>query len=325
MFPIGYYFINTHEKLIQLSYSYAISLGLFIFVLLISNFFNIGTSDYLENSVYFGSGRVNITKPMLILILTGPLALSTFKGKGKYLFILFLFMALFLALIGIKRSVLLSTIASFLIFGLCLKNNVKLVMSSIICFIIMAVTLTAFNKPIEIFLSRLEAREDQLEISRNTMEAESRYLETNLVINKWIDGSITHKIFGSEMFNDRYFFNTNRMLHTDYMVVINGSGLFGVILFFLVYISIIFEKEKYWRKVKHYTKFKLYNPIFYSIIASQLLMSISGTIHHIELRSFIFLYLGAIVGSLRGETRKKLIAIANKNSTSSIKHAKFYP
>jgi len=40
---------------------------------------------------------------------------------------------------------------------------------------------------------------------------------------------------------------------------------------------------------------------FYSIIVSQLFMSISGSIQGIGLRSYILLYLGAIIGTMRGE------------------------
>ena len=73
MYPVGFYFINNKEKLFQLNRVYLFVLILFILDILFANIFQYGTSDYLEDSVYFGSARVNITKAMIILIIVSPI------------------------------------------------------------------------------------------------------------------------------------------------------------------------------------------------------------------------------------------------------------
>ena len=154
------------------------------------------------------------------------------------------------------------------------------------------------------FFNRYEARIDELEISEENIEQEGRYNETIMVLDTWIKGGIKHKLFGSEIFNDAQFYKSSRMLHTDYMVVFSGAGLVGLFIWLLIYYLMIREKERYWQIIKHLSIYRYYSPTFYSILSAQLLMSISGTIQGIDLRSFILLYLGALIGTIRGESYK---------------------
>lgn len=301
MFPLGYYFINSHNKLIELSKFYAIALGFFMVNIIFSNIFQLGTSDYLEDSFYFGAGRVNITKSTIVLIFASIVFTYNSETNRKKFLIIFLVISSFITIIGIKRSVLLSAIAGFIIFGITSKSKVLFVKFVIVLSVVLGSFVILFPKTLDIFIDRIEAREDKLEITDESLDKEARYSETNRVLTAWVNGSVKHKIFGSEIFNDAYFFNTRRMLHTDYMVLIAGSGALGIILWFFMFILIIKEKTKYWRYLKKYPKYFYYHPVFYSIIVAQLLMSISGTIQGIDLRSFIMLYLGALIGALKGE------------------------
>lgn len=306
MFPLGYYFINNHEKLLLLTRSYAWALGIFMLNIAVSNLFGLGSSDYLEESFYFGAGRVNITKVMIILIFTGPILLYSHKFKYSKVFGIFLAVSSFITMIGIKRSVLLSAIAGVLIFGLTSKSKTLFLRGIIGLSIILISFVFIFPKTIEIFYDRYEARSEELEINEEVFDKEGRVNETYLVIDTWVKGTIAFKFFGGEIFNDRYLFKKSRMLHTDYMVVLAGSGLVGIIFWFLIYYLMVREKEKYWKFLKLDPRFSQYHPVFYSILAAQMLMSISGTIQGIDLRSFILLYLGALIGSMRGEVKNLL-------------------
>lgn len=301
MFPLGYYFINNHNKLLELSKFYAIALGFFMINIIFSNIFQLGSSDYLEDSFYFGAGRVNITKSTIILIFASIVLTYNSIGNRKKFLLVFLAISSFITIIGIKRSVLLSAISGFIIFGITSKSKVLFIKVVLVLSFILGSFLLVFPQTLNVFMERIEAREDKLEITDESLDKEARFNETNRVLNAWVNGSVKHKIFGSEMFNDAYFFNTRRMLHTDYMVLIAGSGVFGITLWFIMFLLIIIEKERYWKYLKNDDRFQIYNPVFYSILVAQFLMSISGTIQGIDLRSFIMLFLGAIVGSLRGE------------------------
>ncbi len=315
MFPLGYYFFNNHEKLLQLTKIYGWVLLLFMLNILISNIFELGTSDYLEEFFYFGAGRVNITKSTLIILFTGPILLYSKNFRYKRIFGIFLVIAVLVTIIGIKRSVLISALLAIIIFGFTSKQKAIFLRGLIGMAFILIVTFSIIPESSEILFHRYEARSEELEFTEETVDREGRYNETLMVLEAWVNGSLSHKLFGSEMFNDLYFFKQTRMLHTDYMVVLAGAGLVGLIFWFLIYYLMIREKERYWKLLKHDERFFYYRPVFYSILAGQMLMSISGTIQGIDLRSFILLYLGALIGSMRGEVIIKFKEIKTINES----------
>jgi hypothetical protein len=314
MFPVGYVFINSYEKFQRLNRFFFVALCLFIINIIIANIFNLGTSDYLEDSFYFGAGRVNITKIMLIVLFASINLIPALKGKHKRIFIAILFVAAFITIVGIKRSVLLSFGVSALLY---LRfNRLKQGIIRIIMPVLFGVlfSLLVYPEALNIIESRLLAREDRIGLDEEVIETEGRVSETTLVIESWINGDIFHKLFGSELFNDRFFFNSQRMLHTDYMVVLNGSGIIGLIIWFVILFGIFFKGNRYFKYYLSDPRFPFLQATFYSIIISQLFMSISGSIQGIGLRSFILLYLGAIVGTLRGDLiRFKSIYLRTNN------------
>lgn len=306
MFPLGYFFINNYNLFQNLNKFYFVALLLFVINIVIANVFNLGSSDYLEDSFYFGAGRVNITK-FMIVILFASINLFPILNKNQikaYLFLLAI--AAFITIVGIKRSVLLSF--GIGVFFFLFYNRLKFGffrISAVILLGLMTLTML-YPEGLDLLESRFSAREESIGISEELIETEGRIDEITMVLTKWIHGGIMHKLFGSELFNDREFFNTSRMLHTDYMVVLNGSGLVGIIWWFSIIFGIYAKGNKYLSFFNNDPRFTFLKASFYSIIAAQLLMSISGTIQGIGLRSYILLYLGAIVGTLRGEYKRML-------------------
>lgn len=311
MFPVGFVFIRNYNYFQNLNKSLFIALCIFIINLVISNLFNLGTSDYLEDSVYFGAGRVNITKTMLIVVFGVINLLPVLSARQKKYFIATILIAIFIAIIGIKRSVLLSLGVGFLFY--LRYNKLRNGLFKILLPIIVALLVTYFFFPqaFEVIQERFEAREDRIGLNQDVVESEARFGETSLVINAWVDGGVIHKLFGSELFNDRSFFHSKRMLHTDYMVILNGSGIIGIILWFGILLSIFKVGKKYLKYFDKDIRFPFLRSTFYALLASQLFMSISGTIQGIDIRSYIFLYLGAIVGTMRGEYLRKRIIQKN--------------
>jgi hypothetical protein len=175
--------------------------------------------------------------------------------------------------------------------------------------ILILVILTSFPSITNLFSSRYEARSERVEFSDSTLESEGRYDETKIVLASWISGSFKHKIIGTEVFNDRVFYNSDRMLHTDYMIILNGSGIVGFFLWFYLLFLIIAEKKKYYKKLKRIVLFKEINAVFWVLIVTQLLLSISGTIYAIEVRSLLFLIWGALIGTMRGYLKSNTYSI----------------
>lgn len=297
MFPIGYYYFNTKDKIGDLVKSFLIALLIYLVTILISNIFKLGSSDYLADSFYFGTGRVNITKSMLLLILLAPITLHFIKRK--LIVYLIYILGLIITLIGVKRSVLLSGLSSILIYTYLNRTKTYLVRGIIYLVFGLTLTILIFPSLSDIFLKRIEARNERIYITDDSLDEEARYNEVSQVINTWQTGSIFHKAFGSELFNDRFFFKTNRILHIDYMILLNGSGIIGIILWFLIFWLIIKEKNKYYKYLKNDEFFNKMNSVFYMFLAAQMLMSISSTIYAIDIRSIIFLYWGAMIGTMK--------------------------
>lgn len=306
MYPIGYYFINSYKRFYSLTLSYLVALGIFLISIIIANVFKVGESDYLEDSLYYGAGSVNITKMTLVLLFAALNIFPVVKDKYRYLFFSFMGIATFFTVVGIKRSVLLSFIASIIIFLLFNRLKRGVTQLVVVSSFVLLFLFLLFPGGYELFYERFQARSEEIELTDESLEKEGRVNEYEMVIDAWVNGSIGHKLFGSELFNDRYFFNSNRMLHTDYMVVLNGSGIVGMFFWFFVLFLILLDGKHYWNYNKSDPRFRLLMVSFYSILCAQILMSVSGSIQGIGLRSFILLYLGAIVGTLRGEAANKL-------------------
>lgn len=301
MFPLGYYFVNSYNRFQTLTKYYFIALLLFLVNLLIANIFKLGTSDYLDDSFYFGAGRVNTTKNMIILLFVSINLIPMLTRKQKLYFIAVLVVAAFITLVGIKRSVLLSFSVGailFLLYNRAKHGSLKIILAGTFGALMLFLV---YPKAFDLFEARFEARGQSVELSDEAIEKEGRVGEFQEVLQTWVDGGIKHKLIGSDLFNDRQFFGVKRMLHVDYSVILNGSGLVGIILWIIILLAVFRKGKHYLKLFNNDSRFPFLKPAFYSILAAQILMSISGTIQGYALRAFIWLYLGAIIGTLRGE------------------------
>jgi len=304
MLPLGYYYVNSIARLEVLLKVLLITLGLHILNIVIANIFQLGTSDYLDKTFYFGAGRVNITKNILILVFMMPVTMLFIPRYRKAVTVMYI-IAFLITIIGIKRSVLISAAAGIVTY-LAVKQRFTLLLRTVAAIsVLLIVMMLVFPDLTNLFRSRFEARGERVELTEETIETEGRLSETETVFSAWKSGSFRHKLVGSEVFNDRLYFDTPRMLHTDYMIILNGSGLIGLFLWFYLFVRIIREKNRYYRGLKNHVLFREMNAVFWVLLVAQLILSVSGTIYAIELRSLIFLFWGAFLGTMRGFLKEK--------------------
>jgi len=293
MLPIGYYYIHSVERLYQLSQVLLWVLAFITGSVLVSNMFGIGSSDYLEDSFYFGGGRVNITKTMVILLCSAPIYLYLEKAAHKRNIAIVIYVtSLAVCLIGIKRSVLLAIIvgiALFIVFGPTLKKSAKY---AVIGSLLALISLPLYG---DIFVERFEARSERVTIDQQTLDTESRYHEVYMVMDAIVNDGWKHRLIGSDLFNDRSYFNTQRMLHTDYMILLNGSGVIGIVAWLLFLAILLIWKVSLYKRIPKNNFVKILNAVFWMLLASQMLISISGTVYAITLRTYLYLMLGGIL------------------------------
>lgn len=297
LFPIGYYYFDDLAKFRKLNISYIYAIVIIILSLLISNYFSLGSSDYSEGSFYFGSAKVNITKTLASLIICSPIMFIFIKKNiNKRILAFILAVGVILVFIGVKRSALGALVIGILIYLIFTPRKSRLIKYLTYATVFVLMTAPFYLPIIE---QRFEARENRLQFESETLYGEGRYYEVFMVFNAMYRDDLIHKLFGSELFNDRKYFNVNRMLHTDYMTLLNGSGIIGLLLFMGIYWQLFREKNKYLKRIKNIELFSEFNSVFISIIVAMIILSVAGTIHQIGSRGFMFMYLGAMIRLMR--------------------------
>ncbi len=292
MFPIGYIFINQIEKLVHLTKVYYFTLVLIFVNILIANIFKLGGSTYLEDSFYFGSAKVNITKYIVQIILVFPILLHFSKTRIHRFYYYLFFIGVLVILIGLKRTAIGALFIGLFIYYILTPYKLKYSKFLIYGTLFLILLLPIYRN---VLTDRFRAREEFIRIDEEEdLEKEGRYWEFLSVKNAFLNGSTRHILFGSEMFNDRAFFNTKRMLHMDYSIILNGSGLVGSILYFILFLTITLKVIKYDFYFRN-KAMRLLNSTFWSVLIASLIISISGSIYSIGFRSFLFLLFGAII------------------------------
>jgi hypothetical protein len=298
LFPVGFFYIRDEETFKRLNISYAIVLFIYVANSIISDIFQIGSSDYLKESFYYGSSRVNITKNMVVCLLVAPLTFYYIKSKNwNRIYLLLIITSIILVLIGIKRTAIITLILGFLYYSF---NNPR--QKKIIKYLFALCFLLFITSPLywTTFEERFKKRQQSGAFDIEQMdEKESRFTEIRLVYQDFIKRNISSVFFGAEMLNDQQYFASIRMLHTDYMLMLAGGGIVGIFLFLYIYLVILRElnmSKKIIYKQLHTNEHII---IGKTLIISALLLSIAGTLHSIEIRGQILMYLGAILGLAR--------------------------
>jgi hypothetical protein len=292
MFPIGYYYFNTFEKFRELLKIMMWVLGIYVVFIIISNIYTLGTSEYLEDSVYFGAGRVNMTKAMMILILISPIILREESNKKiRNLYIVIIVLAVIFVIIGVKRSAIVGLFIGYFIYYILAPYKTKLTKAIFGLGIILFLASPFY---FDTLVKRIEARQEagRFDLSQAEQE-EGRIVEINAVWEAFVLGDIFYKLFGAELFNSMAYFKTSRMLHTDYTTMFGGSGLIGFGFFLFIY-YLVFRKSFFlWRILKSDSLKRDIMAVSITLVFAVMITGISGTVTAVGLRSIAFMFWGA--------------------------------
>jgi len=302
MFIVGRSFFSNY-----LYYSVLLKYFLFLYVLLvvsvgISNITGIGMAGYGENtsstsSVYFGDIGVAITKLLVLPILITPVFLRFMRErKWKITVLVTTCFAIIITLIAFKRSSTIAFIGGILIYAVFLNKK------TFFTYLLSAGLLLIISFPFyqNQLITSYNNRSKQLygiSKSAESIEQEARYWETLAVFNAFNNDGVKHQLIGSELFNEFEYFKTRRMLHIDFIAVLNGSGAIGLILFVSISLVIFFQGYNSFFMANDDLS-KLISISIMSIIVFSILISLGGSIRSFDFRGPIFLYLGASIGLL---------------------------
>jgi len=296
MLVVGFYYVKNAESMLYLLRSIMISLVCIISYFVISNIFQVGRQSYQDESVFFGESGVNITKSIAIFVMSIPLYLRLeFNSKYKLIAIVILVVGLITIALGMKRSAVLATSIGFMLYTFFTPYKSRLIKA--LPFIIIAFVVTSpYYLPI--IENRFEARQERVSMTVDQLkenESEGRVLEIIFTVNETFI-SLKRTLFGFNVFMTKNFLGFKRMLHVDFMNMLGGAGLIGLILFLAVYFHIIKKIREYKIKLNDSPLMREVFATSVALVGVQAFLSIGGTMQGVNLRGYILLMLGSLMG-----------------------------
>ncbi len=301
LFVVGYYYAHIPGTFQRWNKIILISMMVFLIDFMIANAFGLGETGYKGSSedTFFGGGGVNLAKNISVILLMSPIIYQELiadrvaNRRWIALFYIALFFGIIFLGLALKRGAILGFALGGLTFLVLAPNrlrNFKNVL--VVFFVLLGLSPFYWNRVME----NLEIRSDAIHLeSDENLEKQGRYLEYQFVMDQWEKADLSQQIFGANLFNERKNYNINRMFHTDYMSLLSGAGLLGLLIFILTYFSII--KELYAKVIAHPSLMNKRNwAIGTAIIVAIIVNGFSGTITSIEPRGMVMLYLGSLIG-----------------------------
>jgi len=310
MFPVSYVIIINIRHIKKVNNIMIIVLFLTIINILIGILFHIGRETYYGGTKELLTGNLIDSKlfPAALGIVLLPI-IYPLENHGKKLFITILsIFAVILLAFTMRRTVFLIITVGYFIYFIYSKQKLKILLSTICILIIIISLFPIYKNPL---LTRFSIRADQGKFSRDFYYNEIRYVESIYVLNKIFSfHDIKYSLFGKEVLNSEGNYCNGiygeRPLHLDFNVILNGSGILGLLIYILIYYKI-------YRKFIFITTNLSKNGYIYSLknmfisffIISIIVSILNGGIWSMPYRSVIFIYLGGIL---------RILEESNKNT-----------
>jgi hypothetical protein len=319
-FIVGFNYFNNLKKIRILNNSIIISMIILLLNFILSTVFGIGVDVYTGDDDFLAGNLDDNWNIFTYSLLISPLILFQYINLPKYrLYLLFLMgVNSIILLLSLKRIAVVGLVFGFVVysfFNFKLGKSLKTILY-IIIFLILSFPL--YERQL---FKRFEAREDRFQ--SNSLESEARYAETIYVWDETLSFENPKKailglqgFYSTRNYADGKFGDRN--LHIDYNLIVNTTGLVGLILYLLIFVQIFLNYQNY-KKAKIYLPPKFYNMlvgIFFALFITQFLTSFAGQMYMITFRMIIFTYMGAILGFFKYTVQKN--QIVNNESVNSL-------
>jgi len=299
LFIVSFQTFNSLEKFNFLLRVIVIALFFQELYFLFSNLTGIGKGSYMDDSVLFGETGVNMTKAMVVFVLTIPTFLRIEENRRwKLLAFILLLVGILIVILGMKRSAILAMMFGFLTYVVFTPFKSRVLQFLPIALVIIILTSPFYFPIIE---KRFQSRQERVSMTYNQLqesESEGRMLEVKFTVEDALEEGAARLFFGFDLFLKKDFNGHKRMLHVDYMNMLGGAGLVGLGLFLYLYYKIGWFIWLVRQKVKQNNLINELSAMGFSLIAVQAFLSIGGTMQGVNLRGYILFILGAIVSIL---------------------------
>lgn len=270
----------------------------------ISNVFDLGGNSYdkvfnevpLQMGNIFTTGLNSMTYSMILLPWVYRMDIKRVK---KFLISVFAVIVAITLILAAKRISVSGVLVGYLMLLLFQKNRSKILKIMITAAIFLTVTFPVYSG---LLYKQINIRSERLIL--DNYDQEGRYVETLIVLDEILSfDDVRNSLFGKEMFNSPNNYGIgiyNRQLHSDYNVVLHGSGIFGFCLMAAIYLILFGQFFNLRRKIKHAgtgTDYMVYlDAIFISFMIVTLWISFSGGINGVVYNALRNSVLGGILG-----------------------------
>lgn len=267
---------------------------IYIFSIIIFDVFKFGTSVYGGVGVLeTGEGLHHNTIYTGVLIIV----LSFFLIKNfrtKYLILILNISMLTIIVLSGRRTAVVLIVLCYLIY-IILGQKKEVIKYVLVLLIFATVTFPIYNKPL---LNVIEARGQRMTLEAG-IENTSRFREMQAITSIMLGSKdINYMLFGTEYLNSfgtyrssMFLVPATRILHTDYSVILHGSGIVGVTIYLLFLIFVVLKTYKSYKYYGRNNSIVIMLTCFTIILIS---LTFSGSILNITFRTTFFIIFGAL-------------------------------
>ncbi len=295
MFLLGYTYFNSIKKLDKLNKVTHLVIVLSLIFTLAGYIFGIGRFlNYSEDEEVIG---LLGTGGMYSAALAIGILPFTIRSQKKDLFrngiIVLSIITYIFILLNVRRVAILIPIIGLLVYSLLYRKRFKSLIG-IFAGIIILILLKPYYY--DILAQRFLLRKETGKFEKGFYKTEPRFLETLTILeNTFFFKDPVKSLIGSDLFASGWTDKKQegRMLHNDFAVLLDGAGIFGVLIYLWLYISLFYYITS--KKIPPSDFSSAIKATYLSILTISILLTLNGSLTLITVRSFIFLYLGALL------------------------------
>lgn len=268
--------------------------------ILISNVLSLGWGGYSEDVGFYTGGIISNMWYIPALTLTATVAVINLVKKESNLWLSIAAVIVMLILIvALRRSAYIILIISILGAMLYLKIRLRILRVAMLMLLVVAAGTPFFLPLLE---KQIEARTKTFD---KGVDEESRVKETEVLWNQRFNVAPTMVLlFGEKPFDSagNYGYGSfgDRPLHVDMNIVFFSSGLIGIILYGLFYLTLLRYYFKLSRKFpRRSDEVRSYRYLFFSAFLSLVALSFSGGLNAITYRMLGFMLVAIALGQLK--------------------------
>ena len=307
MFPIFYLQVSNIKDLIKVKISFLIILFIFVINFIFADLFNLGRGIYSDGQDNFNSGNLEGSSLYIgsLVLISAPLFYTFLKSyRSRIFYIILNISVVLILLLSMRRTALLMVVIAYVFIAFFYRTKSALYKYGLVILTLIVITVSVNFDKVQ---NRIELRSDRFE--EGSIEKEGRYLETILIFaNIFSFEDMSYSFFGRELFNSAGNYDypdPKRLIHADYNIIISGSGLIGLFLYFLFnyQILLIFIRS---RSISGKSSlYYLFWVTGFALLIASIAVSFSSGLFAITYRSTLYALLGTFIAVLN----KKIIPL----------------